>query len=694
MADLFGAEVKTAKRRGVIIRDLPSIPVNGWRAPQEPPNLDAAVILGFDVETKEYDDLLEYGPGWGRGRGHIVGLSIAAEDRLGNRGAWYFPMRHEVMPEDNLDPALVMPWAREQLARPIAKVGANILYDCGYLAAEGAPVAEPLHDVQFAEAILDNNARVSLDTLSKKYLGHGKVSEELQQWIEAAYKPRPVTSWRKEIYRSPPRLVGPYAEADAWEPIDIIKQQWEIIRREDLGRVYDLEHGLIPMLVGMRMQGVPVNVERAIMLAEQLDEKVEAEYDALRREYGVPLEGTDSPQFAPILDKIGITYPRTPPSKTYPNGQAQIQKPWLDALDHPIGDRLNNLREMEKMSGTFLKSYIIKKNIKGLVYPQFHPLRGDSGGTLLGRFASSLPNLQNIPSRTELGQEVRTCFVPRAGHVAIHKKDYSQLHYRILADLAVDKQDGSADALRQSYINDPHLDYHMKVYQSAAPLLHWPTNYVVNAEGKIMADDQPKEIKMKRRPIKNVNFGLIYGQGETSLAYKAGFSKGDSKLFFNAYHTAAPYVKPTMDAIAFEAELNGYVKTLLGRRIRFDKWEPRERGPKGTEITPLPREQAVRVWGSMIRLAFLYRAVNYKIQGTEPDIMKSGMLELYRSGVFDVTGLPLYTVHDELDWSKIDNSPRQNEAYAYIAHVMETKTQLRVPLIVDSKEGPNWGEVE
>jgi DNA polymerase I-like protein with 3'-5' exonuclease and polymerase domains len=689
MTDLFGDEVRTAKRRGVIIRDLPPVPNTGWRPPEHPPNLDAAVILGADVET--YDpELLTAGPGWARHRGEICGVSIAAEDRLGNVGSWYFPMRHRVEPEDNIDPAKCMPWIAEQMRRPIPKVGANFMYDMGWLAEEGAPVSGPVHDIQFAEAIIDNNARVSLERLSNKYLGHGKIDEELKNWILAAYKTKPVTAWRKDIYRSPPRLVGPYAEGDAWEPLAIIKKQWQTIARENMGAVYDLEHGLLPMLVGMRMGGVRVDVERAHMIADELKDLIEAEYLAIGKDYGMALESTDSRQLAKLLDTIGITYPRTKADGP------SIQKPWLDALEHPIGGRLNNLREMEKMKGTFLESYIIDKQVDGKVFPQFHPLRGENNGTMLGRFASSDPNLQNIPSRTDLGARMRTCFIPFDGHVGWHKKDFSQLHYRILADLAVDAGDGSADLLRQSYIDDPHMDYHMKVYQAAAPLLHWPTNYVFNADGKIIADDQPKEIKVKRRPIKNVNFGLIYGQGEMSLAYKAGFNKSDAGTFFGAYHAAAPYVKPTMQAIAFEAQINSYVTTLLGRRIRFDRYEPIERklGKNAEEIIPLPYEMAVAKWGSMVRLAFLYRAVNYKIQGTEPDIMKSAMLACYRSGVFDVTGLPMITVHDELNWSKRENSRLQDEAFAYINHTMETTTRLRVPLIVDAKEGTNWGTLE
>jgi DNA polymerase-1 len=151
----------------------------------------------------------------------------------------------------------------------------------------------------------------------------------------------------------------------------------------------------------------------------------------------------------------------------------------------------------------------LDKNINGKLYPQFHPLKGDENGTVVGRFASSDPNLQNIPTRTKLGKKVRQCFVPEQGQWV--KFDYSQLHYRILANFAVDKGDGSANALRKRYCDNPATDYHLDVYHNVAPLVGWSTT-------------DEEEIKDKRRPIKNINFGLLYGQGEKSLAYKAGFT--------------------------------------------------------------------------------------------------------------------------------------------------------------------------
>jgi DNA polymerase I-like protein with 3'-5' exonuclease and polymerase domains len=663
------------QRKNTHIRALPPIPYTGWKAPQEFPNLSSAVMISLDTETKD-PELTTAGPGWARHKGHIVGVSLAAQARDGTQGKWYFPMRHEVCPEENLNPDNVLDFLRHYLGNPYTgKIGANLIYDLGWLAEENVTVRGPMHDIQFAEALIDNNAFVSLEILAGKYLGLRKDTDLLQKWIEDAYKPKK-SAWRGDIYRAPPSLAGAYGEADAALPLNIIQRQWPIIAAEGLGQLYDIEHGLLPMIIKMRQKGVRVDVEAAHRMRHTLDGDIGELYQKVESQYGYRLvntkgdESSDSRQIGKLLDHLGITYPRTKA------GNPSIEKEWLDALEHPVGDLLKDIREHEKIKGTFVESYILQKNVNGFLYPVFHPLKGEYNGTAVGRFSSSDPNLQNIPSRTKLGKKVRTLFVPDKGHFQWRKHDYSQVHYRILAHNAVDRGDGSAEALRQRYINDPATDYHLDVYMKVAPLLGWSTT-------------DEEVIKVKRRPIKNVNFGLLYGQSAKSLAYKAGFTGQQAEDFFAAYHAGAPYVKPTMDAIAAEAEQFGFVTTLLGRRIRFNMWEPRGYGNKAPA---LPYQQALKTYGTFIRLAFLYRAVNYKFQGSEPDIMKKGMLDCWNSGVFDYVGVPRLTVHDELDWSVEDDSPQTREAFAFIQRTMEQSIQLRVPLKVDATTGPNWGQ--
>lgn len=689
------------KRRQVGLRALPAVPHTGWRPPTDYPNLSGAFRISIDTET--YDPQLnEAGPGWARNHhtidrrfGHVVGISLAAVDLLGNSGKWYFPIRHEVDGHENMDPGNTLRYLAHTLGNPNqSKVGAHLLYDLGWLAEEGVIVRGELHDVQYAEALIDNNALVGLDTLAAKYLGEHKTTDLLQAWVMEAYKP-PKSYWRREIYRSPPSLVGPYAEDDALLPLRILPLQGPILDAEYLTYPYRLECDLIPLLIRMRQAGVYTNVDKAARLAHDLKVEISALYDKVEQEFGHPLENRDgerSSHSIPVgrlFDYLNIKYLRTKA------GNPSVEKEWLEAQGHPAAKLVHDIREREKIVGTFIESYILAKNVNGFLYPEFNPVRGDDGsGTMVYRFSSSNPNLQNIPSRTKLGKKVRECFEPDPGHSNWRKKDYSQIHYRLLAHNAVDKGDGSAERLRQAYINDPDLDYHFNVYKDTAPLMGWSTDYtkVPNEQGEL---DYNEEILNHRRRIKNINFSGLYGVGEKTLVYKylTGMSEADGKNFLARYHEGNPYIKATMEAIGKEAELNGFVTTLLGRRIRFFLYEPRF--VQGRERPPARRyEDAINLWGSAIQLAGLYRAVNYKFQGSEPDIMKSAMRDLDRSGVLDFVGVPRLTVHDELDWSQINQSPEMEEAFRYVQYVMQNALKLRVPVKVDSTRGANWGKTK
>jgi DNA polymerase I-like protein with 3'-5' exonuclease and polymerase domains len=689
---MFFDDVSLVKRKHAQLKALPPVPETGWRSPREFPNLESATTLSFDVET--YDpDLTIAGPGWARGRGHIVGISLGAEDRLGNTGAWYFPIRHTVEPEYNLDATQVLRYAKYVLETRIPKVGANLLYDVGWLAEENIYVAGDLQDVQFAEALLDGEARVALDVLGWKYLRESKTTNLLYDWITRAYAP-PISETRASIYRSPPRLVGPYAESDAALPLRILRAQRQQLTNEQLTELFKLECDLIPLLVRMRRDGVSVDVEKAIRLKEQLEHETKQLYSNLAHTYGIGINSCSTANLTNLFNHIGIEFPQTP------TGKGKFEKEWLKGLQHPVGALVNDIREHEKICGTFLQSYIIEKNINGKLYPQFHPLKGDANGTQVGRFASSDPNLQNIPSRTKLGKMVREAFVPDAGHACWRKLDYSQIHYRELAHFAIDgdidRNDfgrieafwsdpdaswgslGSADSLRARYRNDPRTDYHDDVYNNVAPRFGWDiTDKALRSE--------------KRRPIKNINFGLLYGQSEKSLAYKSGLSGAQATEFFKFYHEGAPYVRTTMKAIGYEVQQYGYVRTILGRRIRFNLWEPSGFGDRGF---PLHYDEAIRQYGPNIRRAYEYRGVNYKLQGSEPDIMKTGMRACLQSGVFDYTGVPRLTVHDELDFSVKDDTKGMREAFAFIQYTMANAVKLKVPVYIDMKSGPNWGKAD
>jgi len=660
---MFWQDVPTGRGAGDRIRVRPPVPETGWKAPTEFPNLSAARVISFDTET--YDpELLDSGPGWARGKGHIVGFSLGAKDSLGNLGQWYFPMKHEDTPEDNLDPAQCMAFAKHWLETPeIPKVAANAPYDYGWLLHEGIRVMGPLFDVQFAEALLDERARVGLDILAGKYLGLHKEGSLLYRWCADAYGGPANDRQRKNIYRSPPSLVGPYGESDAALPLQIMEHQWELLHKENLLDLFHMECELIPLITAMRMRGVPVNIPRAEEMYESLGLEVVDIERKLRDIVGFPINTNSAVDLERAFKTHGIPYSRTAPTEKNPDGKPSFTADFLENVDHPIGQLVVDIRQREKLRSVFIKSYILDNHVNGIVYGTFNQLRGEKGGTRSGRFSSDTPNLQNIPIRTEIGKRIRRIFGDE--YLPWRKYDYSQIEYRFLAHYAVDKGDGSADRVRAAYALNPDTDYHVQTQQMVREIAH---------------------LEISRPHIKNMNFGLIYGMGEPKLARQLGVTASKAKEMFTAYHTGAPYAKATMQACIEEASLYGTITTILGRKSRFDLWQPDSYGVDGA---PTTYANALMKYGS-IKRAYTHKALNRRLQGSAADQMKKAMHQCWKDGIFDATGVPSLTVHDELDF--IDAGGR-DEAFREMQRVMETCLKLRVPVRADYEIGWNWGDV-
>ena len=658
---MFWQDVPSSRKRGDIVRPRPAVPETGWKAPTEFPNLSAATVLSFDTETWD-PDLEQSGPGWARNRGHVVGFSVGAKDAQGNKGAWYFPIRHTDTPEENVDPEQALAWLKTVLETPhIPKVGANLIYDVGWLQHEGIMVQGPLFDVQHAEALLDERARVGLDILAQKYLGQQKQGSLLYQWCADYYGGPANDRQRKNIWRSPPSLVGPYGEADAALPLDIMEAQWPLLAKENLLDLFHMECELIPLLVAMRFKGVPVDIPRAEALYESLGAEVGVLEKQLHDLAGFGVNVNSADDLAKAFDKAGVPYLRTAPSERNPEGKPSFTAGFLESVQHPLGRMVVDIRQREKLRSVFLKSYILDNHVNGVVHGSFNQLRGDSSGTRSGRFSSDSPNLQNIPTRTELGKQIRRIFADK--HLPWRKYDYSQIEYRFLAHYAVGP---GSDDLRATYNADPNTDYHKLVHKM-----------ILEMTG----------IDLIRGHVKNTNFGFIYGMGEPTLAAQLGINMTRAKELFKNYHKGAPYVKPTMDATIAEAQRYGVITTVLGRRSRFDLWEPSGYGEKKPG---LPYSAAVSRYGPNIKRAYAHKALNRRLQGSAADLMKKAMLRCWKDGIFDVTGVPRLTVHDELDF--LDPGGR-DEAFREMQHVMETCLPIRVPVRADYEIGPNWGDV-
>lgn len=646
------------KRGGRPARRQP-VPDTGWTPPTEFPNLRDAGMLCIDLETCDTGLQAGKGPGEFRDDSYIAGVAVGTED--GNQ--WYFPIQHEG--GGNLDRDKVLQWCRDELCRPDqAKIGANLLYDLGYFYQAGVEVSGPFHDVQLAEPLIDEHAfTYALDALGQKYLKEGKDDEAMYHWLAKSYGGN---ATRREqagrIHLAPPALAGPYAESDVRLPFQIFRQQEKVLEKEGLREVYDLERRLIPMLLHMRRRGVRVDLQRAEQLHDTLMERIKRDQAALNKMAGFSVNVDANSDLVRLFKKTDLKYPTTG------KGNPSFTGDFLKHHQHPVTDLIVNVRKWRKFDGTFVQGYIFDSHINGRLHCSFHQLRSDTNGTVSGRFSSSNPNLQNIPARDpELGPLVRGLFIPEEG-CSWEKNDYSQIEYRLMLHYALGDE---AEAARQKFKDDPSTDYHAMVAKWSG---------------------------LDRKPAKNLNFGIIYGLGKDAMMQQYGWSAAKVEELTSTYHEKIPYARPLMDETMRVAGKRGYIKTLMGRRCRFNKWEP-ARWPdkekdKCTKWTARTLREAETEWpNEKLKRGFTYAALNRVLQGGAADVMKKAMADCWDAGVFDRVGAPHLTVHDELDQSRPEE-PWALEDMAEARHIMETCVDLKLPIKVDSEVGTNWGNVK
>lgn len=664
---------------------LPPIPNTGWQPPTTFPRLDSAKAIAIDLETFD-PSLLTHGPGWGRGVGHIVGIAVGTDD--GHR--WYFPMRHTVG-EGNLPPEAVLQWARDEFGRVHQdKVFANSQYDLGWLKQDGVTVAGNIIDVQIAEPLLDEHARsYSLDTLAQKYLGEGKVDDALYAWCQRAYGGKEGRPQAGNIWRAPPCLVGPYAEGDVDLPLRIWQKQKPLLEEQGLMELYKIEAVLPRILVGMRMKGVRVDVEGAERAKERLANSSKTAQERIRQLSGVHVDIWAAQSIARALYKVGVEYPKT--AKGAPSFESQ----WLDRHPSEITSLIKDARKYDKAASAFINGYIIDKQINGRLYGQFHQLRGEDGGTVVGRFSSSLPNLENLPARDEeIGPMVRSQFLPEEGNTW-DVADFSQIQFRLMVSLGIGK---SADAARELYSTDPTTDFHD------------------------MVSDKIHEVtggRWERKVVKGVNFSTAFTGGAGQVARQLGISLEKAKEFVEIYNTSLPFIKDTSAKAASVAAQRGYIFDIVGRRHRFPFWEPRDwtlrsmvKMSKDKAEVDKGIKEAIEVLidnaifakderalynarrlSTVAVRAMTHLALNRLAQSGEGAMMKKALVDSYNDGVFDVIGHLNNIVHDDISYNN-PHTPEGDEAIKQLHHNMQHCLKWRVPILVSKTSGPTWGEQE
>lgn len=624
-------------------------PHSDWAPPQSLPDLSAAKVIAVDCETRD-PNLKTRGPGGVRKDGHVAGVSIATDTGI----TIYLPIGHEA--GGNLDRGFVKRYLQRELSRPHQeKVGANFLYDLEWLKCDlDVDVAGQLYDVQIAEPLIDENQRsYSLERISRKYLGEGKDEGLLKEATNAFFGKG---GGKKDMWKLHSKFVGPYGEADAKQTLEVFLHQREILHREGLWSIFLLEMQLLHVMFYMRLKGVPVDVPRAEKSLVELKRREAEAQKELNHLVGMNVNVWAANSLQAAYDNKGIEYPRLL------TGNASFTQEWLKEQKDILSTKVLNVRKINRMWSTFVQGQVLDHHINGIVYCQFHANRGDSGGTVTGRFSSSNPNLQQVPSPEKdpvLASFARSLFIPEEG-ADWHCDDFSQIEPRIQLHYAIMRGHTGAAEAAETMVREG-LDFH---------------TLTANITG------------LPRKRAKTINLGLSYGMGLAKLALDLGVTEFEAKEILSQYHGAMPFLKGITQEVNTRAEQQGYIKTLLGRKRRFDSWEG-GRGQKGQAMPS--RAEAMEKYGLPVRRAFTHKAFNALIQGSAADVIKKVMVDIYESGVLEQGASMHLTVHDELDFSVPKDKPDLGKE---IVNIMENSVKLAIPFKVDNEIGPSWGEVK
>jgi len=617
-------------------------PKSEWVPPMDFPNIKDADKIAIDLETKD-PNIMDKGPGWATNDGEIIGVAIAVDGWKG-----YYPIRHET--GFNHDPRVVFDWLNEMLSGEGEKIAHNATYDFGWLEAEGVKWNGRIIDTMIAAPLINENKySYSLNAVAKEYLAESK-NEFLLNETAAQWGVNP----KSEMFKIPSQYVGEYAEQDAVLCLKLWDRLKPEITQQDLQTVFDLETDLIPILMKMRKKGVRVDLEQLKKAEKSFIKRENELLDFVFKETNLKCDIWAARSIATVFDQCKIDYPKTD------KGNPSFTKSFLEFHPHPVPKAIVQARNFNKARTTFLHT-IEKYQHNGRIHANINQLRTENGGTLTGRFSYSNPNLQQIPAKDDaesdikIGSLVRGLFLPEEGE-KWGSFDYSQQEPRLVSHYAnIVKLEG-AEKIVKAYNEDKDTDFHT-----------------------IMAEIG----NIPRKSAKTINLGLFYGMGVGKLSDQLGIDPEEGKSLIKQYNERVPFVRQLADAVSDHANKRGAVKTFLGRRCRFELWEPKAFG----SYKAYPLDRAKEEYGEYtpLKRSGTYKALNRLIQGSAADQTKKAMIDLDKEGI-----TPMIQIHDELAISLNDDSETQKK----IIDIMENTIEMSVPSKVDVAIGKNWGEAK
>ncbi len=589
--------IDTAEKRAALIKDL-----------------SAQKIFCFDSETTGID----------ANTAELVGLAFSFEPFTG----YYVPI-----PADRKEAQKIVEEFRPILeSEKHIKVAQNLKYDYLILKWYGVDVKGPFEDSMIAHYLLEPELRHNMDYLAENYLGYSPVSIETL----IGKKGKNQLSMRD----APLEKVCEYAAEDADITLQLHSTFAPMLEKESLKKLYaEVEMPLIQVLAEMEFEGINLDVPFLNAYSKTLEtdmRKIEKEIYAAA---GAPFNIDSPKQLGDILFlKLKIPY-EGQKTKT---GQYSTGEEILSKLAHqyPIANLILEYRELGKLKSTYVDSLPTLINPKtGRLHTTFSQAVAASG-----RLSSQNPNLQNIPIRTERGQQVRKAFIPRDKNHKILSADYSQIELRIIAELSQDA--GMIEAFKNG----------MDIHSATAARVFGVAIQDVNRE--------------MRGKAKAVNFGIAYGQTAFGLSQNLNISRTEAKEIIDNYNAQFPGVKRLMDENIEFARKHGYTQTILGRK-RYLK--------------------DINSANNTIRSAAERVAVNSPIQGSAADLIKVAMINIQNAlKKSKLKSRMLLQVHDELVFdAHVDEVDTLKELV--VSHMVDA-IKMRVPIEAEVGVGDNWLE--
>ena len=583
-------------------------------------------IIAFDTETTGLNPMTA----------KIVGISLAADSSHGV----YIPIRHrtasaDLFAGDALAPNQMTLPSVQKLLMPIfknpeiIKVGHNLKFDLHILANEGwdTSAITPIDDTMLLSYALHGTLHNhGLDELAQKYLGHTNITFE-------SLFPHGMRDADRRFDTLEIMAAAPYAAEDATISFALYeKMRPELDANPDLRRLYDeCDRPLLPILLNMERAGVLVNKTGLLQLSTIFHEQMSRLASEIWTLAGHEFNIASPKQLGAILfDELQL------PANKKRSTDADTLNDLADA--HPIIEKILQWRSISKLAGTYADALPHQIESDGRIHTTYLQT-----STNTGRLSSRDPNLQNIPIKTELGTEIRKCFIAPAGRVLI-SADYSQIQLRLLADVA------NVATFKETFNNgaDIHEQTARKIFN--------------------IASDAPVPRDL-RRAAKTVNFSIIYGISSFGLAAQLGMSRAAAAEIINSYMAGLPEIKEYIERTKEFALKNACVYTPWGRRIEL----PEAKNPR-------------------LRAYAMRAAVNAPIQGFEADLMRRAMIEIDKN-IMQANAdkiRMIMQVHDEMIFECDEGAA--SEFAQQIKSAMENMAHLSVPLRAEYVIGPVWGK--